>query len=364
MFDFISLDLYTPIYYVALFIISLLIVIHAAAFDVRDKSSLQFFSLFGTIFMIVFCFYIGLRPISGKYFGDMGTYAHGYMLMQKGAEIKIEDDYLFNYFMLACSKFLPVKYFFLLVDILYILPCYCFSKVYFKNYWFFAFFMLIGSFSFWSYGTNGIRNGLATSTYLLGLCYYNRNRYWMYFIFGISFFMHSSILIPITAFVISGFYKNPKIYLYIWLAAIPLSLAGGSIWQNLFFNHLGFESRTTGYMQGDQVEGNFSSSGFRWDFLFYSTFGIAAGYYYIFIRKITDSFYMHLFGTYTISNAFWILVITANYSNRFAYLSWFLMAPVIAYPMFTYKIWKDQYRTFGWIAFVYYLFTFLMFLKN
>lgn len=276
----------------------------------------------------------------------------------------IEHDYVFNYFMLFCSQIMTYEYFFLLVDVIYILPCYWFSKIYFRRYWFFSFFMLVGSFSFWSYGTNGIRNGLATSLFILGLCFYNKNKLKMYAVFLLSFLTHSSVVIPIAAFVVSGLYKKPKVYLYIWLSAIPLSLAGGGFWESLF-SKIGFEDRTGGYLTGgEEFQQQFSQTGFRWDFLFYSAFGVVAGWYFIFKKNVTDNFYIHLFGIYTIANAFWILVIRANFSNRFAYLSWFLMAPVIAYPMFKYKIWKDQYKVFGVIVLAYYMFTFLMFLKT
>lgn len=363
MFDFIPLPYYSGFYYHIMFSIMLMIVIHSMVFDVHDLKSLNFFNVFGIFFLIIFTLYIGFRPISGRYFADMGTYAKGYILMQKGVDVEIKNDYAFNYLMKLCAYIMPIKYFFLLIDILYILPCYVFSKKYFKKYWFYAFFMFVGSFSFWAYGTNGIRNGLATSIFILALCYYE-TKWKMYFWFLVAFFFHSSVIIPIAAFIASGIYKNPKVYLYIWLAAIPLSLAGGSVWQSLFFNHLGFAERTSGYMEGESVEGSFSGSGFRWDFLFYSSFGVIAGYYFIFVKNVVDKFYIHLFGIYTIANAFWVLVITANYSNRFAYLSWFMMAPVIAYPMFKYKIWKDQYKMFGIILSIYYLFTYLMFLKN
>ncbi|MCG2794073.1 MAG: EpsG family protein [Weeksellaceae bacterium] len=364
MFDFIPLSSYTTVYYVVMLIIALLILVHAQAFDVRDAGSLAFFNNLGIIFLIIFILYIGLRPISGRYFGDMSTYATGYRLLEKGAAVSIEKDYVFNYFMWFCARIMPVKYFFLLIDVLYILPCYWFSKIYFKRYWFFAFFMFIGSFSFWSYGTNGIRNGLGTSLFILGLCFYNRRKWAMYFFFVLSFFMHSSLIIPIAAFIVSGIYKNPRIYLYIWLATIPLSLAGGGFWEN-FFSRLGFEERTKGYLTGgEEYLYQFSQTGFRWDFVLYSAFGIVAGWYFIFKKNITDRFYIHLFGIYCIANAFWILVIRATFSNRFAYLSWFLMAPVIAYPMFRYKIWNDQYKIFGFILFVYYMFTFLMYFKE
>lgn len=364
MFDFIPLNFYIPLYHLIMLILAFVILIHANVYDVKDSSSLRFFNTFGLIFLIIFILYMGLRPVSGRYFGDMATYKRGFNLMQQGAKIKIENDYLFNYFMLFCAQIMTPTYFFLLVDVIYILPCYWFSKIYFKRYWFFSFFMLVGSFSFWSYGTNGIRNGLATSLFILALCFYDKSKIKMYAFFLLSFFTHSSVIIPIAAFIVSGFYKNPKIYLYIWLSAIPLSLAGGSFWEG-FFSQLGFADRTEGYLTGgEEFKEQFSQTGFRWDFVFYSAFGIFSGWYFIFKKNIKDKFYIHLFGIYTIANAFWILVIRANFSNRFAYLSWFLMAPVIAYPMFKYKMWKDQYKVFGIIVLAYYMFTFLMFLKT
>ncbi|MBV6879076.1 EpsG family protein [Epilithonimonas ginsengisoli] len=362
MFDFVPLPIYSAVYYNVMFVIMLMVLLHSMVYDIREKKSLDFFHVLGYILIVVMILYMGFRPVSGRYFADMATYRKGYLLMQRGV-VKIEHDYAFNYFMWACSQIMHHKYFFFIVDVLYIIPCYIFSKKYFSSYWFYAFFMFAGSFSFWAYGTNGIRNGLATSFFILALCYYEK-KWMMYLWFLIGMLFHSSLVIPLAAYITSSLYKDPKVYLYIWLAAIPLSLAGGSVWQELFFNNLGFSDRTSGYMEGESVEGSFSSSGFRWDFLLYSSFGIIAGYYFIFVKNIHDKFYIHLFGIYSIANAFWILVITANYSNRFAYLSWFMMAPVIAYPMFKYKIWKDQYKMFGIILSIYYLFTYLMFLKN
>jgi len=356
MSDLIPILQYGPFYYHALMIIAIMILLHGMSFDVADNRSVLFFNVFGYFIAILLVLYIGFRPIDGI-FVDMKIYAQAYEMMQQGTNLSIDNDYAFNYFMLFCSKIMSVEFFFFIVALIYILPCYFFSKIYFGRYWFYSFFMLIGSFSFWAYGTNGIRNGVATSVFILALCFYNNRKILMYCFFILAFMIHSSLIIPVMAFVLSGIYKNPKMYLYIWLAAIPLSLAGSKIWQEIFFNHLGFSDRTTGYMEGQKVEGSFSSTGFRWDFLFYSSFGIISGYYYIFVKKISDRFYNHLYGIFTIANAFWVLVITA-------YLSWFMMAPIISYPMFRYKIWKDQYKTFGIILMLYYLFTYLMFLKG
>lgn len=361
MFDWIPVEIYTDLQYYALFIIALLILFHSFSFDLHDSENIRFFNIFGVVFMVIFTLYMGQRQVSGRFFGDTANYNNVYQKLLEGGEVVIIKDYLFNYLMVFCSKFMSVHGFFQLVDILYIIPVYLFSKKYFGNYWFFAFFMFVSSYSFWSYGVNGLRNGLGTSIFILGLYFYDR-KWLMYACFVAAYFMHASLIIPIAAFVVSGLYRNPKVYLYIWLASIPLSLAGGSAWSG-FFANLGFaEDRTQGYLTGGSEEYNnqFSQTGFRWDFLVYSASAVFAGYYFIFKKKITDPFYIHLFGIYCIANAFWILVITAAFSNRFAYLSWFLMPAVISYPMFRYKIWGNQYRNFAVILVLYFMFTFLM----
>lgn len=363
MFDWIPLEYYTSIYYHVLLLIAMLVVLHSMVYDVRDRGSLMFFEILGGIILILTIFYMGLRPVSERYFVDMATYDTAYKALQNGGKVNIQKDYVFNYFMWLCAKVMSSQGFFLLVDVLYILPCYWFSKLYFKKYWFFSFFMFIGSFSFWAYGTNGIRNGLATSLFILGLCFFNKNKLLMYACLILSYFTHSSLVITIAALVVASFYRNPKLYLYIWLASIPLSLVAGGFWESLF-SSLGFEDRTSGYLvNNEETLQQFSQTGFRWDFVLYSASGIFAGYYFIFKKNVSDKFYINLFGIYAIANAFWILVIRAAFSNRFAYLSWFLLAAIISYPMFRYKLWKDQYKVFGIIILAYYLFTYLMFLK-
>lgn len=74
-----------------------------------------------------------------------------------------------------------------------------------------------------------------------------------------------------------------------------------------------------------------------------------------------DSFYARLVNTYLLANAIWVLLIHANFSNRFAYLSWFMMPWLLLYPFVPGKI-IDRPRS-GLIAvvlFVHYLFTYFM----
>lgn len=364
MFDFIPSADYTAIYYHVLLIVTLYLFMQSRVYFIEQIETVKTSQNIGYFLLVFAILYMGTRPISWA-FGDMATYAEGYRKIQLDPNIPLKREIVFGYFTKWCAGIMNVKAYFLVVDIIYIVPCYLLAKKYFSNYWAIPFLMMIGSFSFWSFGTNGIRNGMATSLFIFSLLFYNSNKWIMYAIMALAYGFHNSLMIPIAAFVVSGIYKNPKIYLYIWLAAIPLSLIGGGFWQG-FFGSLGLgDDRVNQYLvQNKEYQDLMSNTGFRWDFLLYSGFAVFAGYYYIIKRGFKDEFYTHLWGTYMIANAFWILVIRANFSNRFAYLSWFLMAIVIAYPLFRVKFWDEHYKIVGRIFLAYYLFTYIMFLKS
>lgn len=364
MFDWIPIASYTSIYYTVLLAIGIVVLWHGYQYNIRDQSSLSFFNVLGLFLLGWLVLYIGQRPISGFYFGDTGNYAQSYALLSKHADVQIKGDYLFNYLQKFCAQIMDVHGFFTVVAFVYVVSCYLFSKKYFGSYWFFSFYLFVGSFSFWAYGVNGIRNGLATSVFILALVFYNK-KIRCYALMLLAYGFHNSMAIPLAAFIFADLYKNPKWYLYIWLGAIPLSLVAGSQLQSLLGNFFSDNERSVSYLtKGNVNNDTFSSTGFRWDFVLYSGSAVFAGWYYIFKKKIQDRFYIHLYGTFIIANAFWILVIKANFSNRFAYLSWFLMAPVIVYPLVRYKLSADQYKVLGNVIFAYYLFTYFMFLKS
>lgn len=305
--------------------------------------------------------YIGLRPISYK-FGDMAVYAEDFEKYAAGMPLRIERDVLFEMFMRLCSKIMSAGSFFLLCAGIYTIPLYLFSKKIFREYWFYGFFILVASFSFWAYGTNGVRNGIATSLFLYAISRSNKIYLAVWMCIAVS--IHQSLLIPSVAYVIGLFYKNTKLYMVGWFLAIPLSLILGSFWES-FFMGLGLveEQRVAGYLSGseqmlDQVVE--IQTGFRWDFLLYSATGVFAGWYFIIKKKFEDKFYNHLFTVYLIGNALWILVIRANFSNRIAYLSWFLLGPVIIYPLLKNQIFTKQHKVIGGILLVYFSFTYLL----
>ena len=73
--------------------------------------------------------------------------------------------------------------------------------------------------------------------------------------------------------------------------------------------------------------------GFRWDFLLYGSVPILEGIYFVFKRKYNNQFYCILLSTYILTNAFWVLINEVPFSDRFAYLSWFMM-PLLLFILF------------------------------
>lgn len=308
------------------------------------------------IFLFLFVFlYMGLRPINGVFI-DMTTYNYIFEYYQDGGKITSVNDLIFHSFVSASSKIMTAQMFFFLCAALYVIPAYVVSKKWFKRGWFYAFLLLVGSFSFWSYGTNGIRNGLGSAMFLMALASEKRQYQILFLILSVGF--HKSMMLPVAGYIATWFYNTPKTYLYFWLATIPLSLALPGVWESLFATMV--EDDRSRYLTTEATLDEFSKVGFRWDFLVYSATGVFAGWWYIFKKNLTDKKYLQLYNTYLFANAFWILVIRANFSNRFAYLSWFLLALVVIYPWAKYRFTPDQHKKLGWVIMAYFGFTYIM----
>jgi len=347
--DFLPIEIYTPLYYYIIAMVVIFTYIKLQRGILSNKNDITL-----VLFVII---YIGLRPISG-FFIDMISYSRQFISIQNGYNNLKSNDLGFDIFMLLSTKIMTVNFFFFLCAFLYVYPLYMVCKKWFPTYWFYAFLLLVCSFSFWAYGTNGIRNGIAGSLFLLGIS--RDKRVWQILFIFLAINFHKTMLLPTMGFVIAQFFNKPKIIIAFWVLSIPLSLAAGGFWES-FFANLGFEDDRLSYLtEGNVNDDDFSSTGFRWDFLAYSATAIFAGWYFIVKKAFEDKIYYWLFNTYVFANAFWILVIRANFSNRFAYLSWFMMALVIIYPFLKSQLMPNQNKVLARVILFYFAFTFLM----
>lgn len=296
------------------------------------------------IISIVLAIFLGSRPIS-PLFGDTGAYEWTFRQYQTGDKVYIgdESEWLWVKFVSICALIMDSRTFFILVDLCYFGFTLWACKKFCPNNVLVAMLFMIGAFSFYTYGTNGIRNGLACSLTLAAisfLCGPNRRILIATVLAFCAINIHNSTLLPISVAVIAYLWIKNFRYAYLfWVLSILISLTiGGSI--TSLFESLGFGNRSSYFTTYDSQQ--FSHSSFRWDFLVYSMMPILLGYYVVIKKGIEDKQYMLLLNTYTLANAFWVMVIRANFSNRFAYLSWFMYPIVLAYPLLKLDIWGNQ----------------------
>lgn len=358
-------SIYFPTYIYSLLLLTLFYVvkIYNKDEDLIDENTNNPLIL---IYVGLFVYFVGLRPISGYYFGDTFNYALTYNYFVNGVKIfnPESEELMFEWLQYHCSKVMDVHGFFLLIEVLYVVPVLWACRKLAPNHYLLLFIVYMGAFSFFSYGTNGIRNGMACSLIIAAIACVNQNL--LYKIIGallafLAFNIHRSTALPIVCILGSFFVKDTRYIMGFWIASIFISLvAGGAV--ESFFTGLGFDDRMEGYSSQNIDASMFSSTGFRWDFLLYSSMPILLGYYVVFVRQIWDRNYLLLLNTYILCNSFWVMMIRASYSNRFAYLSWFMYALVLAYPCLKLPVWEDQGRKAALIFMAHFAFTFYMFI--
>ena len=150
----------------------------------------------------------------------------------------------------------------------------------------------------------------------------------------------------------------------IWLGAIAVSLVFGEAITSLLALFSFDERLAQVGKTGEDVAiewGVEMENRFRWDFLLYSSMPILIGAYTLFVRKIYNNTYLILLGTYMYANAFWVIVIRDLFSNRFAYLSWYLYPIVLAYPLLNLPVFeKNHSQKAAWILMAHLGFTTVM----
>ncbi len=360
MIDFIPLEYYTGIFNYSVLLLILVTTIQGYVGTLFNERTVKSQNIVGLFITVILIFYIGLRPISGQYFGDTSNYAHSYDLLQKGSLIiDTGTEWIFNGMTqwFAYSGF-SVHQYFLFCAFLYIGFNWLTAFKLFGKHFFVPYLVIISMFLFFSNGVNGIRTGLAVSALLVGMAY--KRNIWIVILCAIyAYFTHNSTILVILAGVLAFFIKNPKYYLIGWFFSIFVSLTLGNSVANLFVSMGLADDRLSGYLNAaDRFASEFSHTGFRWDFLLYSAIPIVVGAYFIFKNNFKDPHYIWIYNIYLVSNAFWVIVIRAAFSNRFAMLSWFIIPLVLIYPFYKKRFWYNQSEKIGHAVLLFYGFTF------
>lgn len=324
----------------------------------------------GIIFLsIILMLFLGLRPVNHYVaaFGDSYYYYHAFKTLSDYMPPEFGTEWLWNNLNLLFRDLgdSEGKLFFLFVEVCYIgfmlLSC---IKIARNNLWISMLFCL-ASFSFLGYAVNGLRNGMACSILMFAIALISGNKLekcLSLVLMVIAYSIHNSTILPIICCVAAcTVIREPRYAIYFWGASIILSLIVDNAVGD-FFASMGFDPRTSYFedVESSEYSYQFSQTGFRWDFLLYSSMPVLMAWYVTIKREFKDNTYNIIAITYILANAFWILVIRSTFSNRFAYLSWFIYPLVIAYPLLRMNIWEDQDRKTSLILLAYAGFTFFM----
>lgn len=295
-------------------------------------------------------------------YGDKYNYLNNYNTITLGQIFTSGDIGWAAYTYLSKVLFNNSTVYFSITAVIYVAGYYVFARKNFPAPYVFVFLLAcFCSFGFMSYGVNTLRAGFSMSLLLLAFSYHKKTAVFIIVAF-LSVLCHKSMALPLIAFIITKYYNEPKVIFRFWFLALIVSFINIGFISEFIQNNMGsFDERTHGYLNSNAV--SHYNSGFRVDFIVYSLIPILVGYFYIMKLKISDEFYIRLFNTYIIANSFWLLVIRMEFTDRMAYLSWFLIPYVLLYPLLKYKLNINQKVYVGVIVLVIITFTTLMSLK-
>ena len=363
MFDWVPIYNYPAYYELGVLLCVFIVLWQCRAGTILRKDIALLNATWGVFLCLFLILYMGLRPVH-EVFGDTMNYAKDFY---KEAASKHPFSFTwhiewgFRNLQNWCAHYSDIHFFFLICTILYIVPLWLATVRIFKNYYYLPLIIFFCMFSFWSYGVNGIRNGIGASLFILALSY-AKNIPIMALLAFVATGFHSSAYIMIAAAGLAWFVKNSYFYLAGWIGSVAISYAFGSRIQAYIatLGFLGEDNRYSGYLTGDNMIGEIvqMSMIFRWDFLLYSAIGVAVGYYFIFRKNYKDEYYHWIYNTYLITNAFWVLLIRAAYSNRFAQISWFILPLVLIYPFMRKRFWYNHEKILAFAILAFYAYSF------
>lgn len=295
-----SISLYIALYYNLL----LLLVVYIAIQPVRAETVRQPYinnQIFSLALLLIVYVHVTFRPTDYHYFGDTSAYAMAFQKKAFYGTVAIRDrDIGFEYLTYWLSQLVNLKGYWFVLCSLYILPVFFALKKRFKQQYAVALVLFVCSLSFWGYGVNGLRNGIATSLVIFSFLVPNndikRIPVWI-----IACLFHQSVMLPIGCFLLTRLSNNPKHYLYLWGTFFLLMLVARDSFSTLLTNIPWFEQdkRMSEYlnMSYKGMEQMFSNIGFRWDFIIYSLIPIIAGVKYIYTYCYEDKLFIRLFNT-------------------------------------------------------------------
>lgn len=355
----ITADLYYPLYFLLVSIMTIIVCNNYATYSVdrvisnfrTNNSSL----LVLTVFLIIV---IGFRP-AARIFTDMSNYI--IVFNARSGEIfqpswDVENKIFDNYMNLLISLgFKPVALFFTTAIVYFSCMSIALKKIFPKDA-LLAFIVYLAAFSTLSYGTNGIKAGAAASMFMLAIAY-RENLKLLILFSALSWGLHHSMFFVIAGAATVTFYKKTKHYFLFWCFALLCAAAHITFFQELFAS--ASDAKGASYLSSEGTD-YFRTTTFRLDFVLYSAFPVFIGYKMYFKYKIRSEMYEWILNLYLVLNGIWMLCMYAEFTNRIAYLSWFILPILIIYPYLNEYVNSQQYKILNKVVYVQLAFSLFM----
>ena len=359
--DLIPASLYQSLYLLLVTIITIVIYNQYKYRDELYDDELPPIHMSDIMLVAFISIFIGLRPLSGHYFGDMANYAEWYKVFFEGVPFVFDrnaENLIFdNLFAWWGSERLGYTSFFVLFSMLYFITSYLGIRKLFPSDSLAAYLVFLAAFSPVSYSTNGIKAGVAASLFIWAMGYRDNLKICIPLIL-ISWGFHHSMIMPVAAFVTTTFVKNTKIYFALWLFCLLMAMGHVTAFAHFFAGAT--TEHGASYLLGDGTSDG-TKGGFRLDFIIYSAMPVLVGWYVEFKKHLeVSAMYRNLLNLYLCLNGIWMLCMYANFTNRIAYLSWFLYPIVLIYPFLQEDWGEDRYQKFSYVMLAHLGFTLFM----
>ncbi len=282
------------------------------------------------IFAFIMILFIGLRPHTSV-FVDTKNYAEWWGLQfWTGFDTNAENLLFDNFYIWMSSIFPDPTPFFIIVAFIYFTCMLVACRKLFEANTFAAFLVCLAAFSTFSYGTNGIKAGCAASLFIMCLAFRDKKVVSIIFLL-LSWGCHHSMVMPVVAYFVTLIFKDSRWYFYGWLFCLAMAAGHVTFFQTLFAS-MSDESGNAYLTSSNDDWGG--KSGFRIDFVLYSAMPVLMGYFVIFKYQLRDRLYEDMLHYYLTLNGVWMLCMYGSFTNRIAYLSWFVYPFLIAYPCY------------------------------
>lgn len=287
--------------------------------------------VYSLIVCVMCILFIGTRPHTAV-FGDTINYVNWWGLkIWLGFDPTCENLLFDNLYNWMGSIFPTPTLFFLLIASVYFGCILIAARKLFPANTLIVFLVYLAAFSTFSYSTNGIKAGAASTLFLVSLAYRDKLPISIIFLL-LSWGFHHSMQMPVAAYVITLFFKDSRWYFYGWLFCLLMAMGHVTFFQNLFAGMS--DESGNGYLTSDSGGDWGGKSGFRIDFVIYSAMPVLMGYYVLFKYKLQDKLYEIMLHQYLVTNGIWMLCMYAGFTNRIAYLSWCLYPFLVVWPCF------------------------------